>query len=549
MSDVNNPNQNKPSPLLRVTNLSTRFLQGDKVVDAVKNISFEIYPGETVALVGESGSGKSVTAHSILQLLPYPLASHPSGEITFAEKPLLGIKPKTLRAIRGNKISMIFQEPLTALNPLHTVGRQIGEVLSLHQGLRGKPLQQRIMTLLQQVDMPDPEQKIKAYPHQLSGGQRQRVMIAMAIANEPELLIADEPTTALDVTVQGQILALLNEIQQRMGMAILLITHDLSVVKQIADRVLVMQHGELVEQAETRTLFTQPQHPYTQSLLAAEPSGKPVSNGNTPSADVLLQTEHLRVQFPLAKKWFFQKHEYFTAVNDASIRLNAGETLGIVGESGSGKSTLAMAILRLTQSTGAIHFHQQRLDLLDPQKMRAERKDLQVVFQDPFGSLSPRMCVADIISEGLLVHQKLTPQQREQRVIDTLKEVELDPEVRHRYPHEFSGGQRQRIAIARAIILEPKLIILDEPTSALDRSVQVQVLDLLKRLQRKHQLSYIFISHDLQVVRSISHNTLVMKQGEIVEQGPTEQIFQQPQHPYTQQLLAAALTTGFKMNR
>lgn len=531
--------------LLSIKNLSTQFVQGDKIVNAVNNVNFDIYPGETVALVGESGSGKSVTAHSILKLLPYPSARHPSGEVWFEQQQLLALKPNKLRAIRGHSIGMIFQEPLTALNPLHTVGQQIGEIISLHRGLQGRALQARIVELLEQVEMPNPQQKFKAYPHELSGGQRQRVMIAMAIANEPELLIADEPTTALDVTVQAQILALLNTIQQRMGMAILIITHDLNVVKNFADRVLVMQQGELVESNRTQSLFENPQHAYTQSLLAAEPSGDPVklSENNVP---VLLSTDHLQVDFALPKKWFFQQADYFTAVAGASVSIKKGETLGVVGESGSGKSTLAMAILRLVHSSGAITFQQQRIDQFDQQQLRPLRKDLQIVFQDPFGSLSPRLCVADIISEGLSVHQQLSAEQREQQVIDVLTEVGLDPNIRYRYPHEFSGGQRQRIAIARAIILQPKLIILDEPTSALDRSVQVQVLDLLKFLQEKYQLSYLFISHDLQVVRSISHHTIVMKAGEIVESGSSEQLFKQPQHPYTQQLLAAALVTNFK---
>ncbi|WP_101759459.1 ABC transporter ATP-binding protein [Oceanicoccus sp. KOV_DT_Chl] len=537
------------SPLLRVKQLSTRFRQGNTSTDAVKQVSFVVNPGETVALVGESGSGKSVTAHSILGLLPYPMANHPSGEIFFHDQQLLHLDAKKLKKIRGNKISMIFQEPLTALNPLHKVGQQIAEVISLHQGLRGQALQQRVIDLLTQVEIPLPADKANAYPHELSGGQRQRVMIAMAIANEPELLIADEPTTALDVTVQSQILDLLSTIQQRMGMAILLITHDLSVVRQIADRVLVMQQGELVEQQDTEQLFSLPQHPYTKMLLAAEPAGDAVTSMRTKESKPLLITKNLSVKFPIGKHWFYQKPKTFSAVREASLELYPGETLGVVGESGSGKSTLAMALLRLTASEGLIEFQQQPIHTYSQQQMQAVRKQIQVVFQDPFGSLSPRMSVADIISEGLRVHYQLTDEECDQRVVEVLNEVDLDPAIRHRYPHEFSGGQRQRIAIARAVILKPKLIILDEPTSALDRSVQIQVLELLKDLQRRRQLSYIFISHDLPVVRSISHRMLVMKGGDIVESGESQSIFENPQHPYTQQLLAAALPSAIHVKQ
>ena len=527
--------------LLEIKNLSTQFQQGDSVTDAVTDVSFSLNHGETVALVGESGSGKSVTAHSILGLLPYPMASHPTGDIFFNGKQLLNIGAKKLKSIRGHKISMIFQEPLTALNPLHKVGQQIAEITSLHQGLRGNALQQRVIDLLKQVEIPDPQAKANAYPHELSGGQRQRVMIAMAIANEPELLIADEPTTALDVTVQAQVLELLATIQKRMGMSILLITHDLSVVRQIASRVMVMQHGKLVEQAPTEQLFKSPQHPYTKMLLSAEPSGEAVPLTLAEQPSPLIEAEQLSVKFEVGKRWFYQQPNYFTAVKNAALTINPGETLGIVGESGSGKSTLALALLRLTPSEGRIVFNNTAIDSFDQAQMRSLRKDMQIVFQDPFGSLSPRMSIADIICEGLKVHQKLSEEERDQRVINVLKKVDLDPAIRHRYPHELSGGQRQRIAIARAVILEPKLIILDEPTSALDRSVQIQVLDLLKKLQQEHSLSYIFISHDLPVVRSISHRMLVMKSGEVVESGDSKAIFENPQHPYTQKLLAAAL--------
>lgn len=545
---MNNPEKvhSQAAALLSVKNLSTRFVQGHNIVEAVRNISFEIHRGETVALVGESGSGKSVTAHSILRLLPYPNASHPSGEILFDDDDILQLKPPALRALRGNKISMVFQEPLTALNPLHKIGKQIAEIVSLHSGLKGESLKSRVIDLLHQVEMPLPESKADAYPHELSGGQRQRATIAMAIANEPDLLIADEPTTALDVTVQGQILKLLADIQQRTGMAILLITHDLAVVKRIADRVMVMKSGQLIETQFTKQLFNAPKEEYTKQLLAAEPDSAPVTIDNTVDRIDLLNTIKLTVKFPLNKQWFFQKSTFFQAVTDASLNLKQGETLGVVGESGSGKSTLAMALLRLLKSEGAINFDGQYIDQLNQQQMRPIRKHIQVVFQDPFSSLSPRMSIADIISEGIRIHEKLTHEEIDKKVIDILKEVDLSPEIRHRYPHELSGGQRQRIAIARTVVLEPKLIILDEPTSALDRSVQIQVLDLLKKLQKNHQLSYIFISHDLQIVRSISHNIIVMKDGDIVEQGSNEEIFHRPKTDYTKELLHAALDSGFK---
>lgn len=537
------------SPLLTVNNLSTCFNQGQTRVDAVKQVSFTINQAETLALVGESGSGKSVTAHSILRLLPYPSAQHPGGEILFDDQDILRMKAPALRALRGNRISMIFQEPLTALNPLHKVGKQIAEVVTLHCGLKGKALQQRVIELLEQVNMPTPEKKANAYPHELSGGQRQRATIAMAIANEPQLLIADEPTTALDVTVQGQILELLMAIQRRTGMAILLITHDLTVVKKMADRVAVMQSGEIIETTSTRQLFENPRHHYTRLLIDAEPDQPPVPINPDQGSNTLLVADKLSVQFALNKKWFFQPARYFTAVSNASLVLKPSQTLGIVGESGSGKSTLAMALLRLVDSSGSIIFNNQSIDSYNQRQMRPVRKDIQVVFQDPFGSLSPRMSITEIISEGLNIHQPSTPAAIDQKVIDILQEVELSPDIRHRYPHELSGGQRQRIAIARAVVLEPKLIILDEPTSALDRSVQIQVLELLKRLQRDHQLSYIFISHDLQVVRSISHHTLVMKDGKIVESASSDEIFNHPQTSYTKQLLAASIASCFKDER
>lgn len=531
-------------PLLKISKLSTVFLQGKNTFEAVSNFDLSIKPGETVALVGESGSGKSVTALSILQLLPYPSAKHTSGEIQFKGQDLLGCNQRQLRAVRGNDISMIFQEPLTALNPLQTIEKQIGEILELHQGLRGEQKRHKTIELLNQVKIKNPEQRLNDYPHQLSGGQRQRVMIAMAIANEPDLLIADEPTTALDVTVQKQILELLKEIQQRSGMSILLITHDLGIVKHYADQVSVMQNGELVEQQSCQELFTNPQHPYTQQLINSEPCGEAVviQDKTLTRSTPIIAGNRITVKFPLPREGFFKKRNYFTAVDSVDVTIKPGHTLGVVGESGSGKSTLAMALLKLCKSEGSIRFKEQEISDFSYQQMRPLRDSIQVVFQDPFGSLSPRMSVADIVSEGIKVHQKLSEQQCEQRVIEVLEEVGLDPDIQHRYPHEFSGGQRQRIAIARAIILKPDLIILDEPTSALDRSVQIQVLDLLKALQQKYQLAYLFISHDLKVIQSISHEVIVMQQGKIVEQGTSPQLFEQPKQEYTRHLLSAALS-------
>lgn len=523
--------------LIAVRDLAVEFVTGSKVQRVIEGISFDIRKGETLALVGESGSGKSVTAHSLLRLLPYPLARHPAGSIEYAGQDLLKLKPEQLRNIRGNRIAMVFQEPMTSLNPLHTVGQQIGEVLAWHKGLRGEAAHARIIELLELVGIPEPTKRLKAYPHELSGGQRQRVMIAMALANEPELLIADEPTTALDVTVQLKILDLLKDLQARLGMALLLITHDLNLVRRIAHRVCVMQHGCIVEQASCDDLFRAPQHPYTRELLGAEPSGEPASN---PAGPPLLEVDDLRVWFPITKGVLRRTVDYVKAVDGIDFSLPQGQTLGIVGESGSGKSTLGMAILRLLSSRGAIRFQGQALNGLSQQAVRPLRRQMQVVFQDPFGSLSPRMCVSQIVGEGLRIHGIGTAQEQEQAVIDALKEVGLDPETRFRYPHEFSGGQRQRIAIARALVLKPALILLDEPTSALDRTVQRQVVELLRTLQAKYNLTYLFISHDLAVVRALSHQLMVIKQGKVVEQGPAEQVFAAPQHPYTQQLLEAA---------
>ena len=523
--------------LIEVRDLAVEFVVGEQQQRVVEGISFDIKRGETLALVGESGSGKSVTAHSILRLLPYPLARHPSGTITYSGQDLLTLKEKTLRHIRGNRIAMIFQEPMTSLNPLHSIEKQINEVLGLHKGLTGKVATLRTLELLELVGIPEPHKRLKALPHELSGGQRQRVMIAMALANEPELLIADEPTTALDVTVQLKILELLKELQARLGMALLLISHDLNLVRRIAHRVCVMQRGCIVEQAPCEELFRAPQHPYTQELLAAEPSGGPVDH--LPGAP-LLEVNDLRVWFPIKKGFLRRTVDYVKAVDGIHFSLPQGQTLGIVGESGSGKSTLGLAILRLIGSQGSIRFEGQQLDALSQQQVRPLRREMQVVFQDPFGSLSPRMSVSQIVGEGLRIHKIGSEAEQELAIIEALKEVGLDPETRHRYPHEFSGGQRQRIAIARALVLKPRLILLDEPTSALDRTVQRQVVELLRKLQSKYNLTYLFISHDLAVVKALSHQLMVVKQGRVVEQGDAQQIFAAPQHAYTQQLLEAA---------
>ena len=523
--------------LIEVRDLAVEFVAGQQRQRVVEGLSFDIKRGETLALVGESGSGKSVTAHSILRLLPYPLAQHPSGSINYAGHDLLTLKEKSIRHIRGNRIAMIFQEPMTSLNPLHTIEKQINEVLAIHKGLTGKVATRRTLELLELVGIPEPRKRLKALPHELSGGQRQRVMIAMALACEPELLIADEPTTALDVTVQLKILQLLKELQTRLGMALLLISHDLNLVRRIAHRVCVMQKGRIVEQAPCEELFRAPQHPYTRELLAAEPSGLPVaSQVGAP----LLEVNDLKVLFPIKKGLLRRTVDHLKAVDGIHFSLPQGQTLGIVGESGSGKSTLGLAILRLIASQGLIRFEGRQLDCLSQQQVRPLRREMQVVFQDPFGSLSPRMSVSQIVGEGLRIHGIGTLQEQEQAIIAALEEVGLDPQTRHRYPHEFSGGQRQRIAIARALVLKPRLILLDEPTSALDRTVQRQVVELLRRLQGKYNLTYLFISHDLAVVKALSHQLMVIKHGQVVEQGDARQIFDAPQHPYTRQLLEAA---------
>ncbi len=529
----------KHSPLLSVKDLSVQFSQDGKTALAVDHINFDILPGETVALVGESGSGKSVSALSILKLLPYPAASHPSGQIIFDGKETLTASDKTLREIRGNDVTMIFQEPMTSLNPLHTIERQIGEILSLHKGMGESEARTRTLELLNQVGIQQPERRLNAYPHQLSGGQRQRVMIAMALANEPKLLIADEPTTALDVTVQAQILKLLKSLQESHNLSMLFITHDLGIVRKIADRTCVMQHGKIVEQGKTADIFKNPQHPYTRLLLSAEPSGQPPETDET--LPMVLEGNDIRVWFPIKKGFMRRVVDYVKAVDGINVKLREGQTLGVVGESGSGKTTLGLALTRLISSEGTIVFLGEQIDEYSFKSMRKFRDRMQIVFQDPYGSLSPRMSIAEIVAEGLRIHAPhLSASERDDRVKRALAETGLDPETRHRYPHEFSGGQRQRIAIARAIVLEPKFIMLDEPTSALDMSVQAQVVDLLRAIQKRRNLSYLFISHDLKVVRALANEVIVMKNGTVVEQGPATQIFDAPRTDYTKALMAAA---------
>jgi microcin C transport system ATP-binding protein len=526
--------------LLEVKDLSVAFRQGGKSLLAVDKISFTLKKGETLALVGESGSGKSVSALSILKLLPYPAAEHPSGSIKFKGKELMSANERELRKVRGNDITMIFQEPMTSLNPLHSVERQIGEILELHQNMKGAAARERIISLLTKVGIRDPETRLQDYPHQLSGGQRQRVMIAMALANNPDLLIADEPTTALDVTVQAQILKLLKELQAEFGMALLLITHDLGIVRRMADTICVMQKGHVVEAGNAKDVFAKPQHDYTRMLLAAEPKGLPPKADA--SAPVVMETKDLKVWFPIKRGFFRKTVGHIKAVDGLDTIVRAGQTLGIVGESGSGKTTLGLAVLRLISSKGAISFQGNRIDGLSSREMRPLRRDMQIVFQDPFGSLSPRLSVLQIIEEGLLVQGLLkTAEARREHVAGALTEVGLDPSTMDRYPHEFSGGQRQRIAIARALALNPKFIMLDEPTSALDMSVQAQIVDLLRNLQTKHGLTYLFISHDLKVVRALANDVIVMRNGVAVERGTAAQIFNDPQTDYTKALLAAAL--------
>ena len=526
------------APLIDVRNLSVEFGEGESAARVVKGVSFNITKGETVALVGESGSGKTVSAMSILKLLPAS-ASHPTGEIFFEGRDILKADEAFMRTIRGDKISVIFQEPMTTLNPLHTIEKQVGEIIKLHQDVSDAEIRLRVIDLLNKVGIRDPEKRLDSYPHQLSGGQRQRVIIATALANEPDLLIADEPTTALDVTIQAQILELLKKLQKEMGMAMLLITHDLGIVRRMADRVYVMQNGAIVETGSAQGVFEKPQHPYTKHLIEAEPKGTPpVTNLSGP---VVVETENLKVWFPIKRGLLQRTVDHVKAVDGLSMKLRAGETLGVVGESGSGKTTLGLALLRLISSQGPIAYVGQRIDGFTNNQMRPLRKEMQVVFQDPYGSLSPRLTVGQIIEEGLLIQApEMDEDARRARVGASLKEVGLDPAAQDRYPHEFSGGQRQRIAIARAMVLEPKFVMLDEPTSALDMSVQAQIVDLLRDLQNKRQLAYLFISHDLKVVRALCNYVIVMRNGKVVEEGPAREIFENPREDYTKALLAAA---------
>jgi microcin C transport system ATP-binding protein len=525
--------------LLSIRDLSVAFRAGGHETLAVDRVSFAIGKGETVALVGESGSGKSVTALSILKLLPYPAARHPSGSILFKGRDLLALSEREMRSVRGDDITIVFQEPMTSLNPLHTIEKQIGEILLLHRGLTGSAARARILEVLSQVGVHDPQSRLGSYPHQLSGGQRQRVMIAMALANEPDLLIADEPTTALDVTVQAQIIALLQEIQQRLGMSLLFITHDLGIVRKIAQKVCVMKEGKIVEQGDAERVFAAPAHPYTRALLAAEP--KPDPAPPQPGAPAVLQATDLKVWFPIKRGLLRKVVGHIKAVDGVSVELRKGETLGVVGESGSGKTTLGLAILRLISSDGPIVFMGNELQGLRFKQMRPFRRDMQIVFQDPYGSLSPRLSVAEIIKEGLQVHHPHMPErERDARVVQALGDVGLDPATRFRFPHEFSGGQRQRIAVARAIVLEPTFVVLDEPTSALDMLIQSQMVDLLRALQKRRNLTYLFISHDLRVVAALASRLLVMRQGKVVESGAAADLFKNPKTDYTRALFAAA---------
>jgi microcin C transport system ATP-binding protein len=526
--------------LLSIRDLSVSFDTPDGEVAAVRHLSFDLDTGETVALVGESGSGKSVSALSIVQLLPYPPARHPSGSILFRGAEMVGAAEPMLRRVRGNRIAMIFQEPMTSLNPLHTIEKQVNEVLFVHKGLGRAAAHARTLELLRLVGLPDAERRLGAYPHQLSGGERQRVMIAMALANEPDLLIADEPTTALDVTIQAQILALLRELKARFGMALLLITHDLTIVGKMADRVCVMTRGEIVEAGPTAEVFDHPRHDYTRRLLAAEPKGRP--NPAPPDAPVVMAAKDVKVWFPIKSGLFRRTTGWVKAVDGIDVTVREGHTVGVVGESGSGKTTLGLALLRLQTSKGRVTFEGRDLQALSARELRPLRRQMQVVFQDPYGSLSPRLSIAQIIEEGLRVHRLgESPAARRAMIDEALMEVGLDPASRDRYPHEFSGGQRQRVAIARALVLRPRFIVLDEPTSALDMSVQAQIVDLLRELQARHTLAYLFISHDLRVVRALSDEVIVMRAGRVVEAGPTAEVFAEPREAYTKALLAAAL--------
>jgi microcin C transport system ATP-binding protein len=525
--------------LVEVKDLSVNFKVEGGVLEAVRQVSFHIDQGETLALVGESGSGKSVTALSLLQLLPYPKAWHPSGSIRLDGRELIGADEATLRQVRGDRVGIIFQEPMTSLNPLHTIDRQIGETLMLHRGMSRTAARARALELLHLVRLQEAKERLDAYPHQLSGGQRQRVMIAMALANEPDLLIADEPTTALDVTIQAQILKLLKELRQRLGMAMLLITHDLTIVRKVADRVCVMTDGQIVESGAVDEVFDRPRHAYTQHLLAAEPKGRPPVP--LPHAPVVIAAERLKVHFPIQRGLLRRTVRHIKAVDGVDLTVRRGQTVGVVGESGSGKTTLGLALLRLIRSEGGIRFEDQDIQGWTSRQLRPLRRDMQIVFQDPYGSLSPRMSVGQIVEEGLTVHRIGNGRADRRRLVaKALEEVGLDPESQDRFPHEFSGGQRQRISIARAIVLEPSFVVLDEPTSALDMSVQAQIVDLLRDLQARRGLAYMFISHDLRVVRALSDQLVVMRDGQVVEHGLAQEIFARPQHPYTRALMAAA---------
>ncbi|MGQ0528004.1 MAG: ABC transporter ATP-binding protein [Alphaproteobacteria bacterium] len=527
--------------ILNISHLSVDFKTESGIFRAVDNATFTLQKGQTLALVGESGSGKSVTALSIMQLLPYPRAVHPPGSsIKFENQELVGKPENFMRTIRGSRIGMIFQEPQSALNPLHTMEKQINEVLFLHQNMNRKQARARMLELLDLVGLSQMKDRLGAYPHELSGGQRQRVMIAMALANNPELLIADEPTTALDVTVQAQILELLQDLKTRLNMALLLITHDLTIVQKMADHVCVMQKGKIVEQGAVKHIFSSPQHDYTKMLLAAQPKGN-VRKADL-SAPVILEGTNIKIHFPKKKNFFGKTSQWVRAVDGIDLAARQGHTIGIVGESGSGKTTLGLGLLKLLHAKGVIKFEDRDISAWSRKQMRPLREDMQIVFQDPYGSLSPRMSVGQIIGEGLDIHRRnLSRAEKDKLVIEALESVYMEPATRHRYPHEFSGGQRQRIAIARAIVLAPKIIVLDEPTSALDLSVQAQIVDLLRELQEKHNLTYLFISHDLRVVRAMAHDLIVMKDGKIVESGTAEAVFASPREPYTKALLKAAL--------
>jgi microcin C transport system ATP-binding protein len=525
--------------LLSIETLDVCFGQGERESKVVDGLELHVDRAESVALVGESGSGKSVSALSVLQLLPYPNAHHPRGSIILDGQQMIGATRSVLQKARGDRVGMIFQEPMTSLNPLHTVQHQVAEVLSLHRGLTGNGARDRVVELLELVGINNAAQRLGAYPHQLSGGQRQRVMIAMALANEPDLLIADEPTTALDVTIQAQVLALLKDLQRRLGMAMLLITHDLAIVRKMVDRVYVMQGGHIVEQGFTTQVFSAPKHEYTQHLLAAEPSGEP----SHPAVDapIVVEATEMKIWFPIRSGLLRRATRHIKAVDGVSLMVREGQTVGVVGESGSGKTTLGLALLRLLKSQGNVYFQGRDLMSMRGDELRELRREMQIVFQDPYGSLSPRMSIAQIVGEGLAVHDiAKSASEREQHIIQALTEVGLDPQSRHRYPHEFSGGQRQRIAIARAMVLQPKFMVLDEPTSALDMSVQAQIVDLLRELQQRHRLAYLFISHDLKVVRALADEVIVMRDGKVVEHGPATQIFDAPQQLYTQALMKAA---------